>query len=206
MTALALYRDDGLLSRALGSALAAIARVPASVLMLLGALPLLALIAIEGDGASDAAAGAAIAWAVVLGGISSGRPLQGRFEWAVAPLLRVTEYAGLLWIGSLAGDDSLPAAFALICAIAYRHYDDVYRLRTQGTPPARWVAALGGGWDGRLVIAYVLLVAGALPAGFYVLAAVLGIAFAGESIVSWLRFSASARPILDEDEEEDEDA
>ena len=37
-----------------------------------------------------------------------------------------------------------------------------------------------GGWDGRLVAGFVLLAAGALPAGFFVAAAVLGAAFVGE--------------------------
>ena len=44
----------------------------------------------------------------------------------------------------------MPAAFALICALAFRHYDLVYRLRHRGVTPPRWVDLAGLGWDGRL--------------------------------------------------------
>lgn len=114
------------------------------------------------------------------------RDLGHRFRWAGPPLLRAAEYAGLLWIGEAGG--ALPAAFALCCALTFRHYDLVYRLRHQGTEPPEWVGAVAGGWDGRLIAGAILLAAGALPAGFYVLAAVLGALFAAESTASWRRF------------------
>ena len=71
-----------------------------------GMAGLLALAAIEGDGASDAAVAAGVAWVVLLGGLSSGRPHTDRFAWAVPGFLRVGEYGGLVWIAANAGDSS----------------------------------------------------------------------------------------------------
>jgi hypothetical protein len=110
----------------------------------------------------------------------------------------------LIWIASLHGASAYPAAYALIAALTFRQYDLVYRLRHRGVQPARWVSALSGGWDGRLVLGYVLLVAGALPAGFYVVAGVLGVAFVGEAVYGWLVVDRVAQPPGDEDEEDEE--
>ena len=120
--------------------------------MLAGALPLLAAIAIAGDGASWPLAGAVIAWLVLAAGVSAGRPLHDRLRWIVPPALRVVEYAGLLWVAALAGPSAVPAAFALLLAITYRHYDIVYRLRHRGVTPPRALNRLAGGWDGRLLV------------------------------------------------------
>lgn len=194
---LTVYRDDGPLAGALGRVTA---KVPAAALALAAALPVLAAIAIEGDGASDALAGAVVAWAVLLGGLSRARTETGRFRWGVPPLIRLTEYAGLLWIGALG--DALPAAFALIIALAYRHYDLVYRLRHRGVTPPRWVDLAGLGWEGRLLLGYVLLVAGALPAAFFVLAALLGVLFVVESVAGWTRGTRQRATVYEEEEDE----
>ena len=75
----------------------------------------------------------------------------------------------------------MPGAFALLCAITFRHYDIVYRLRQRGVTPPHWLDRAAGGWDGRLLAGLVLAAAGAVPAGFYVAAALLAVAFVGES-------------------------
>jgi hypothetical protein len=203
-TMLELYRDDGPLSRALGSALGPAVRVPPFLLIVAGVLPLLAVLTSLGDDAPDAAVGAVLAWFVFLGGISSGRPHTDSLRWAVLPMLRLGEYGSILWLAALAGGSGPAAAFALLAVVAFRHYDLVYRLRYQGGPPPRWVGDLGGGWEGRLIAGYVLLLAGALPAGLYVIACVLGVAFVGESISSWAR--AQRAPAVAEYEDEYEDA
>jgi hypothetical protein len=200
---LELYRDDGPIARALGTMLRPLAEVPQILLVVAGAAPMFVLMALKGDGASHAAAGAVLAWLVLVGGASSGRPPTDRLRWSVAPSLRLAEYAGLLWIGALAGASSQPAAFALLCALAFRHYDLVYRLRHQGVTPPRWVGNLAGGWDGRLVLGYILLVAGALPAGFFVAAGLLAIVFVAESIAGWRRFGRAQQPATYEDEEDE---
>jgi hypothetical protein len=205
VTTLEVYRDDGPLARTLGSVLGSAIRLPPVVLVVAGALPLLALLAIDGSGASNGAAGVAIAWLVLAAGISSGRPHTDRLRWVVIPTLRLAEYAGVLWLAALAGGSGPAAAFALLAAVAFRHYDIVYRLRYQGVPPPRWVGDLAGGWEGRLIAGWALLATGALPPGFFTLAAVLGAVFAGESIASWTRAQRARGVVEYEDEEAEEE-
>jgi hypothetical protein len=197
---LAVYRDDGPLAAALARVGRAVP-LPAPALAAPGALAILAAIAVERDGASDALAGAAIAIAVVLGALAGGRPEAGGFRWLVPAAVRLAEYAGLLWLGSLAGASGEPAAFALIAALAFRHYDLVYRLRHRSVTPPAWVNLLGLGWDGRLVLGYVLLLAGVLPTAFFVLAAVMGVVFVAESVAGWT--SATTRTSVYEEEEDE---
>jgi hypothetical protein len=166
------------------------------------ALPALALV-LAGDGASWWLVAATLAWLVLLAGVASGRPLRDRLRWAVPPALRVAEYGGLLWIAAVAGADSVPAAFALLCAITFRHYDIVYRLRHRGVTPPRLLNRAAGGWDGRLLAGLVLAAAGAVPAGFFAAAALLAVAFVGESIAAWARFGRTQQGPVYEDEEED---
>jgi hypothetical protein len=200
---LELYRDDGPIARALGAAQTPLADAPQALLVVAATVPMFVLMAVQGDRASHAAVGAVIGWLVLIGGATSGRPLTGGLRWAVPPLLRLAEYAGLLWIGALGGEHSTPAAFALICALAFRHYDLVYRLRHQGTTPPGWLGNVAGGWDGRLLLGYILLVASALPAGFFVAAGLLATGFVAESIAGWRRFGRAPQPVTYEDEEDE---
>lgn len=201
---LELYRDDGPVAAAIGAAAAGRLRVPAIALLLVAALPGLVAIVIEGDGASHGLVAGAIVWAVLAGGLASSRPLVDRLRWAVPSVLRVIEYAGLLWIATVAGDASLPAAFALLSAITYHHYDVVYGYRHRGVPLPRWAQAAGGGWDGRLLLGLLLLVADALPAGFYVLAVAVAALFIGVTIAQWRHIGRGERPVYDDEEDEDD--
>lgn len=195
-----LFRDDGPLARACGATLGRAVRLPAIALLTIGALPLGALLAIEWGGASDGAVGATIGWLVLMGGASRGRPHADPLRWAVPPVLRLVEYAAILWLGALAGGAGPAAAFALLAAVAYRHYDLFYRPRFLGVAPPQWVGDVAGGWEGRLVAGYVLLVTGALPAGFFAAAAIFGWLFARESISAWTRERAQDAPrFMDED-------
>jgi hypothetical protein len=164
--------------------------------------PLFVLITAEGAGASRAAAGITLAWLVLIAATARGAPAD-RLSWAVPPILRLAEYSGLLWIGAMGGESSQPAAFTLICVLAFRHYDVVYRLRHQGVAPPAWVGDLALGWDGRLVLGYILLVALALPAGFFVAAGLLATVFVAESIAGWRRFGRAPQPVTYEDEEDE---
>lgn len=198
------YRDDGPIAAAIGAATGDRLRVPAIALLVAGGLPGLVAIAVEGDGASEGLVAAVIVWGVLLGGLARGRPLVDRLRWMVPSALRVIEYAGLLWIASVAGDSSLPAVFTLLCAITYHHYDVVYGLRHRGVYLPRWVQAVGGGWDGRLLLALVLLLVGALPAGFSVMAAAVAALFIGTTISQWRHIGRSERPVYDDEEDEDD--
>jgi hypothetical protein len=189
-----LFRDDGPIARACGAILGRAVRLPAIALLVIGTLPALALLVIERSGASDGAVGAAIGWLVLVGGASRGRPHTDRLRWAIPPVLRLVEYTVILWLAALAGGAGPAAAFALLAAVAYHHYDLFYRPRFLGVAPPRWVGDVAGGWDGRLVAGYVLLVTGALPAGFFAAAAVFAALFAGESISGWMRAGAGDAP------------
>jgi hypothetical protein len=177
--------------------------VPAVLLIAAGAIPPAVAIVLAGDGASWPLVAATIGWLVLLAGASSARPLRDRLRWTVPPALRVVEYGGLLWIAAVAGADAVPGAFALLCVITFRHYDVVYRLRQRGVTPPRWLALVAGGWDCRLLAGVALTAAAAVPAGFHVAAALLAVAFAGESIASWMTFGRTQQTPVYEDEEED---
>jgi Family of unknown function (DUF5941) len=203
---LTLYRDDGPIARAIGRVVARAVGDRARstglaelALVVAAAVPVLAVISFGGDGVSDLVAGIAIAWMVLCAGASTGVMADGRLRWALLPILRLTEYAAVLWLAALAGPSSYPAAFALLAAVAFRHYDLVYRMRLRGSAPAPWVNALSLGWDGRLIGAWLLLAAGALPAGFYVAAAVFGIAFVAEAVSDWV---AAGPPLAYEEDHE----
>jgi Family of unknown function (DUF5941) len=199
---IAVYRDDGPIARELGD-LGRSLPLSGPALALAALVPLLVVAIAGGSELSHTGAGIVLVWVLLVGGASSGVPGRQKISWAVTPLMRLTEYAALIWIAGLHGASAYPAAFALIFALQFRHYDLVYRLRHRGVVPARWVSALSLGWDGRLVLAYLLLVAGALPAGYYVVAAVLGVAFVGEAVYGWVVVGRVEQPIGDEDEEDE---
>ena len=202
MNQLAAYRDDGPLARAIARSARRHGVLPPAILQLLGAVPLVVLIAVKGGDVSNTGIAGAILVFLCFAGHASGEPHTDRLRWAAPPILRAVEYTAILWIGAAAGDSAEPAAFALICALAFRHYDLVYRFRHQGLSPPAWVALFGLGWDGRLILAWVLLALEALPAGYFVLAAVFAAVFVGESIASWLRFGRAQQPALYDDEED----
>ena len=199
---LELYRDDGATARLLGAIVGRRIAVAPLALALLGVVGLLAVVAIEGGDASDAVIAAAVAWFVLWAGVSSGRPHTDRFAWALPAILRLGEYGSLIWIGATVGESTSAGAFALIAALAFRHYDLVYRSRFQGRPPAAWLGLAAGGWDGRLIVVTLLLVAGALPAGLFAMAAVFGVVFATECIESWTRHAAGPVSIYEDEEDE----
>jgi Family of unknown function (DUF5941) len=199
------YRDDGPLSRALGRLLGPVVPFPALVLTVLAVVPPAVVLALGRASVSPAALGAALGLSVLAGGIASGRPHTGRLIWLVPSLLRTLEYGALLWFAVLAGPHAVPFCFALVAVLAFHHYDTVYRLRHQGAAPPRWILDAGGGWDGRLLVACLLLVLGALPSGFLVAAVALAVAYVAESAASWLRFTQAQRPALYADEEDEDE-
>ena len=205
MTALQVYRDDGPLAAWLGRKLGRAVPVGELPLTLLGALPLVAVLATAGRTPPAAAVGLAVLGFVLLAGAGAGRPDVGSFGWIVSPLLRLLEYAFLIRLTVLADPEAVPLCFALLAVLAFHHYDTVYRLRHQRVAPPAWTRAAGGGWEGRLLIAYALAVAGALGLGLGAAAAVLAVVYAAESILSWLRFARAERPaVYDDEEPEDE--
>jgi hypothetical protein len=202
-SALLVYRDDGPLAVALGRTLGRALPLPPLVLILAGALPMLLAIVLRGADVSTGVAAAATAWLVLLGGASSDRPHADRLRWMVPPALRAAEYGALIWFTALAGGAGEGAAFALLGAIAFRHYDLVYRLRHMARTPPEWINLLSGGWEGRLIVFCLLLALGALPTADYVVAALLGVVLVAECVQAWTHFSRAQRPVMYEDEEDE---
>jgi Family of unknown function (DUF5941) len=182
----ALFRDDGPVSRAIGRTLGPRLHVPAMAALTLGPLGALAFAFIAGEGASLGVTAAGVAWLVLTLGYTSARWPKQSFHWAVPSLVRLGEYTTLAWLAATA--DALPAAFALLAVLAFRHYDLAYRLRHRGETPPAWLNALAAGWDGRVILAWVLLAAGLLPAAMYVWAALLAVVSVTETVVAWRRF------------------
>jgi hypothetical protein len=193
------YRDDGPLAVAIGRALG---RAPALAVLLLGTGGLLALIAIAGGDASTGVAAAGVAWVVLLNGASTGAWPRPSFFWAVPPLVRLGEYACIVWLAELAGAPE--GAFALLAALAFRHYDLVYRLRHRAEVPPGWLNLLALGWEGRLLLAWVLLAVDALPEGMFIWAGLLAVVSVAETVVAWRHFGRAYRP-AEYDDVEDED-
>lgn len=127
------------------------------------------------------------------------RPLA----WLAPPLVRLLEYGALIALTAVADADALPVCFAFLGVLAFHHYDTVYRLRHQRQAPPPWVRAVGGGWDGRLLVASALALGGGLRLGLLVAAVGLAVVYVTESVRSWLRFSKTEGPALHEDEDGD---
>ena len=187
-------RDDGPASLAIGRTLGRALPVPSLALLTAGPAGLLAAVAFAGDAASPALAASIVVWLILtLGASAAGRP-RAALLWAVAPLVRLGEYVALLWLAAIAGPHALPAVFAFLAVLAFRHYDLVYRLRHRGDATPPWLNRLALGWDGRIALAWVLLALGALPAAMFAWAFVLAVAFVVETVMAWRRFEASERP------------
>ncbi len=193
------FRDDGLLAGVVGAAGRAIP-LPAATLAAAAAAVLLAAVAVTGEDAPDAVAAVAIGIAVLLAGASAGRPHTGPQDWAVPGLLRAVEFAGITWLAGQEGAGAVPAAFALLLAIAIRHYNNVYRLRQRGPDDPDRIGALSLGWDGRLVLTFLLVAVVGEPAGLYVAAAALAALFAWDAAQGWIDHGR-ARQDYDEDDD-----
>ena len=207
-TTLEVYRDDGVMARALGTTFGSAVRLPPLVLLAVGLLPAAAAIVVDGAGVRPGTAALLVAWFVLCAGTSCGRPNTSGLRWMVPPLLRLGEYVGIAWIAAVAGESSLPGAFALLAAVVFRHYDLVYRQRHRGVTSPAWLDMVALGWDGRLLLACGLLLLDLLPGAFFVLGALLGIVFVAETVMGWVRFEQQHRvgPTEAYEDEEDEGA
>jgi Family of unknown function (DUF5941) len=197
---LQVYRDDGPLAACLGRLVGAlpVGEVPLTVL---GAIPLVVILAVPASTLSTGAAALAALALVLLAGAGSGRAGKGRFAWIAPPLLRALEYGTLIKLTAMTAPDAMPLCYALLAVLAFHHYDTVYRLRHQRTSPPAWTQLVGGGWDGRLLVASALALANVLGPGLIVAALVLAPVFVAESVVGWLRFMGAERPTVYEDED-----
>jgi hypothetical protein len=118
-------------------------------------------------------------------------------------VVRALEYGFLILTAALAHGPAMKACFALLAVLAFHHYDTVYRLRQQGAPPAAWVSLAAGGWDGRIILAAIALLAAVTTAGMTVAAGLLAVLFVGESVSSWAHHAWADQPLTYADEEDD---
>ncbi|WP_326661798.1 DUF5941 domain-containing protein [Streptomyces canus] len=130
------------------------------------------------------------------------RPLKGALDWLVPPLFRAAEYGTVLILAAAADvNGALPAAFGLVAAVAYHHYDTVYRIRGNAGAPPAWLVRAIGGHEGRTLLVTVLaalLTASQFTVALTVLAVAVALLVLVESIRFWV--SAGAPAVHDEGE------
>ncbi|MFE5401703.1 DUF5941 domain-containing protein [Streptomyces sp. NPDC056580] len=130
------------------------------------------------------------------------RPLKGALDWLVPPLFRLAEYGTVLVLAAHADvNGALPAAFGLVAAVAYHHYDTVYRIRGNAGAPPAWLVRAVGGQEGRTLLVTVLaavLTASQFKVALTVLAVAVALLVLVESIRFWV--SAGAPAVHDEGE------
>ena len=158
------------------------------------------LVALAGTAVLAVSLFSGVTWAPVAGaliyanaaGQALRRPLKGALDWLVPPLLRAAEYGTVLILAAQADvNGALPAAFGLVAAVAYHHYDTVYRIRGNAGAPPAWLVRAIGGHEGRTLLVTVL--AAALTASqFKVALTVLAVAVALVVLVESIRFWVSA--------------
>ena len=104
----------------------------------------------------------------------------------------------------MAGASSLPAVFALLCAITYHHYDVVYGFRHRGVPLPRWVAG-GRRRLGRAAAARARAAGRRRAAGRLLRhGRAVAVLFIGVTVAQWRHFGRGERPVYDDEEDEDD--
>ncbi|MFE8955868.1 DUF5941 domain-containing protein [Streptomyces althioticus] len=147
---------------------------------------------------------AAVAY-VICSAAAVGRPLTGRLDWLVPPLFRAAEYGTVLVLAADAEvNGALPAAYGLVSAVAYHHYDTVYRIRGDaGAPPHLLVRAIGG-HEGRTLAVAVLaavLTASGFTAALTALAVAVALVVLAESIRFWVAAHRGGAPAVHDEGE-----
>lgn len=135
---------------------------------------------------------------VLFSGVGVTAPLSGRLDWLVPPVFRAAEYGTVLLLaGKAEVNGALPAAFGLVAAVAYHHYDTVYRIRGNAGAPPRWLVRASGGHEGRTLLVVVLAALLSAPQ-FVVALTVLAVAVAllvlAESIRYWVTAHQGGAP------------
>ncbi|MFF1448079.1 DUF5941 domain-containing protein [Streptomyces sp. NPDC058274] len=139
---------------------------------------------------------------VLLSPVALQRPLKGALDWLVPPFFRAAEYGTVLVLAVKADvNGALPAAFGLVAAVAYHHYDTVYRIRGNAGAPPHWLVRAIGGHEGRTLLVTVLaalLAATDFKVALTALAVAVALVVLVESIRFWV--SSHAPAVHDEGE------
>ncbi|MFC5657418.1 DUF5941 domain-containing protein [Streptomyces nogalater] len=167
---------------------------------LLGGAAVVACSALTDFGGALPVAGALVY--VLTSALAVARPLKGALDWLVPPLFRAAEYGTVLALAGKAGvNGALPAAFGLVAAVAYHHYDTVYRIRGNAGASPAWLVRVIGGQEGRTLLVAILaavLTAAQFKAALTVLAVAIALVVLVESVRFWV--SAGAPAVHDEGE------
>ncbi|MGW3953299.1 DUF5941 domain-containing protein [Streptomyces sp. NPDC004752] len=202
--ALADLADSGPLAQALartvGRGLPGLA-VPA--LALLGGAVVLCAAALSDSGGPLPLAGAVVY--AVTSALAVARPLSGALDWLVPPIFRAAEYGTVLALAVKAEvNGALPAAFGLVAAVAYHHYDTVYRIRGNAGAPPVWLVRAIGGHEGRTLLVTVLaasLTAAQFKVALTVLAVAVALLVLAESIRFWVASHLGGAPAVHDEGE-----
>ncbi|MFF1408424.1 DUF5941 domain-containing protein [Streptomyces sp. NPDC058289] len=141
---------------------------------------------------------------VLTAGAAVAMPLKAPLDWLLPPVFRAAEYTTVLILAAKADvPGALPAAFGLVAAVAYHHYDTVYRIRGGTGAPPHWLVRTIGGHEGRVLLITVLasvLASRAVdfPVALTALAVFVALVVLVESIRFWV--SSGAPAVHDEGE------
>ncbi|GAA0931543.1 DUF5941 domain-containing protein [Streptomyces thermoalcalitolerans] len=141
----------------------------------------------------------------LLAGLALARPLTGSLDWLIPPLFRAAEYGTVLVLAAEADvPGALPAAFGLVAAVAYHHYDTVYRIRGNAGAPPAWLVRAIGGQEGRTLLVTVLaalLTATQFTVALTVLAVAVALVVLAESIHFWVTSHLRGAPAVHDEGE-----
>ncbi|USQ84563.1 CDP-alcohol phosphatidyltransferase family protein [Streptomyces phaeoluteigriseus] len=142
---------------------------------------------------------------VLLSAEAVARPLKGALDWLVPPVFRAAEYGTVLILAAKADvNGALPAAFGLVAAVAYHHYDTVYRIRGNAGAPPAWLVRAVGGQEGRTLLVAVLaavLTARQFTVALTVLAVAVALVVLAESIRFWVAAHRAGAPSVHDEGE-----
>lgn len=149
--ALADLADNGTLASAFAALKSPGLSLPAPVIAFVGGAVIVCVAAFTSYGSPWVVVAAVIY--VITSGLALTRPLKGPLDWLVPPFFRVAEYSTVLVLAVNADvNGALPAAFGLVAAVAYHHYDTVYRIKGGTGAPPHWLVRAIGGQEGRVLV------------------------------------------------------
>ncbi|MET8482716.1 DUF5941 domain-containing protein [Streptomyces tendae] len=205
--ALADLADSGPLAEAVARGLRGTARrmpaITAPAVALLGGAAVVAAAALTDFGGPWPLVAALVY--LLTSALAVARPLKGALDWLVPPFFRAAEYLTVLVLAAKADvNGALPAAFGLVSAVAYHHYDTVYRIRGDAGAPPQWLVRTVGGHEGRTLVICalaVLLTASQFKLALTVLAVAVALVVLVESIRFWVAAHKVGAPAVHDEGE-----
>ncbi|MBR8741723.1 DUF5941 domain-containing protein [Nocardiopsis sp. MG754419] len=180
MPDLRFLRDDGHMGRLLGRVAPGVA--PPLITAVAGAIIVAVLLVADQGRLTGITLFAPVA-ALLLSGLASGHPHNGRFDRLVPPVLRATEYGYLAVLGLASGVPG-PLVFVLLMAVVCHHRDDVARPAVGMRRPSR-VRDAALGWDGRMLVIAAGGALSALTPAYGILAGYLVVLQVREATRTW---------------------